>query len=648
MSDPGFDSYWSGNTTDICPVGALTTADFRFGARPWELTPVASVCPHTPVGSNITFSTRREVKAGGKTVIKRVMPRQNEAVNEIWIDDKSRFVYHFGDSPDRLQKPMIRKAGELVEAEWDEALALVAEKLGGLDSVAGLAGDRLSNEDLFMFQKLFRKGLKSNNIDLAQRPLSGGDVVAQVGITSGSNLLDLGAGDAVLVVASDLHEEAPVWWLRVKQAADRGAKVVVVNPYATRLDKFAAQVMTVLPGQLLATVNQLVNMAKVDTDASDNEIVATAQMLSGAENLVIFYGSLGLETAETDVLARLLGNLLTIQNGSSHAGKTNSGLIAVWPHNNTQGAWDVGLHPALLPGYKPAKEAGLDAAAIMAGVKDGSVKGLFVAGTDPVGDGLLADRGQLEFLVVQELFMTETAVLADVVLPAQSWAEREGTFTSGERRVQRYYPALPVMGESRADWQILAQIGEKLGTGKVPFAASLAFKEVAKAVLQYKGMDYRTLAQVEKQWPDVGGDDLYYGGNAYENRSGLGQQWQVAAEKGDVEHFDVAHLDAVAISEAKADGLEIIHKTALYTPGMLVNQSEILADRLEKPTLWLHTDDAAQLEIADGDAVTVTVGETAVAANAKINGTAPAGLGLLSGVSKWSGTAVAEIEKSKQ
>ena len=640
MSDPGFDSYWSGNTTDICPVGALTTSDFRFGARPWELTPVASLCTHCPVGCNTTLSTRREAKSGGRTVIKRIMPRQNEAVNEIWICDKGRFVHHYADAADRLTKPLIRKGGEFVEASWDEALDLVAEKLGGLDAVAGLAGDRLSNEDLFLFQKLFRKGLKSNNIDLAQRPLAGGDVVAQVGLSSGSNLLDLGAGDAVLVVASDLHEEAPVWWLRVKQAADRGAKVVVVNPYATRLDKYAAQVMTVLPGALLATVKQLVNMAKVETDDSDNEIVATAQLLSGANNLVIFYGSEGLEYAETDALARLLGNLLTIQNGSSHAGKVNSGLVPVWPRSNTQGAWDVGLHPALEPGYKAVKEAGLDAAAIAAGVVDGSVKGLFVAGADPVGDGLLVDRGQLDFLVVQELFMTETAVLADVVLPAQSWAEREGSFTSGERRVQRYYPAIQVVGESRADWQILAQIGERLGIGKVPFAASLVFKEVAKAVPQYKGMDYRTLAQVEKQWPDVGGEDLYYGGNAYENRSGLGQQWQSAAEKGDVAHFDVP-----AISEAKTDGLEIIHMAALYTPGTLVNRSEMLDDRKAEPTLSLHADDAAGLAVSNGDAVSVMVGGTAVSATAHVNGNTQPGLGLLSGVKKWSGTAVATIEK---
>ncbi len=219
-------------------------------------------------------------------------------------------------------------------------------------------------------------------------------------------------------------------------------------------------------------------------------------------------------------------------------------------------------------------------------------------GADPVGDGLIADRGQLDFLVVQELFMTETAVLADVILPAQSWAEREGSFTSGERRVQRYYPAIQVVGESRADWQILAQIGERLNIGKAPFAASLAFKEVAKAVPQYKGMDYRTLAQVEKQWPDVGGDDLYYGGNAYENRSGLGQQWQSAAEKGDVAHFDVP-----VIAEAQTDGLEIIHIAALYTPGTLINHTHMLDDRKAEPMLSLHADDAAGLAVDDGDVV---------------------------------------------
>ena len=161
MSDPGFDSYWSGNTTDICPVGALTTADFRFGARPWELKAVPTLSVHGPAGSNMTVSTRREAKSGGRSVIKRVMPRQNELVNEIWISDRDRFVYHFADAADRLTVPLVRKDGQLVETSWDEALDLVAGKLQQhKESAAGLSGDRLSNEDLFLFQKLFRKGIQ--------------------------------------------------------------------------------------------------------------------------------------------------------------------------------------------------------------------------------------------------------------------------------------------------------------------------------------------------------------------------------------------------------------------------------------------------------------------------------------------------------
>jgi NADH-quinone oxidoreductase subunit G len=468
MSEPGFDSYWSGNTTDICPVGALTTADFRFGARPWELTPVATLSPHGPAGSNMTFSTRREAKSGGRSVIKRIMPRQNEMVNEIWISDRDRFVHHYADATDRLTQPLVRKNGELQPVSWNEALDLVAGKLQQhAASAAGISGDRLSNEDLFLFQKLFRDGLKSNDLDLAQRRLGGGEVVAKVGLAAGSNLKEIGAGDAILVVASDLLEEEPIWWLRVKQAAERGAQLVVLNVRPTRLDKFATQVIHYAPGTAVHTVHQLVNAAKVAAPG-DDPVAQAGDALVKAENLVAFYGYEGLTFAETENIAQLLGNLLLIQNddGVSHAGRPQNGLIPVWPHNNTQGAWDMGVHPALKPGYQSVESPGRDAATIYEAAQNGELAALFVLGSDPVGDGLLDGRGKLQFLVVQELFLTETAVQADVVLPAQSWAEREGTFTSGERRVQRYYPAIQPMGEARPDWLILAQIGERVGLGK--------------------------------------------------------------------------------------------------------------------------------------------------------------------------------------
>jgi NADH dehydrogenase/NADH:ubiquinone oxidoreductase 75 kD subunit (chain G) len=150
LSDPGFDSVFSGNTTDICPVGALTTADFRFGARPWELKAQASICTQCPVGCNTTLNTRREAKAGGDIVVKRVMPRQNEEVNEIWLCDKGRFAYHYVESEERLDKPLISKDGKLGKTSWKSALDLASEKLAEhKKNFVVLASGRLSNEDLF-------------------------------------------------------------------------------------------------------------------------------------------------------------------------------------------------------------------------------------------------------------------------------------------------------------------------------------------------------------------------------------------------------------------------------------------------------------------------------------------------------------------
>src|SRR4030067_1181491 len=154
-SDPGFDSYYSGNTTDICPVGALTTADFRFQARPWELCSTASICPHSPVGCSLTVTLRRDASANGELVIKRILPRQNESVNEIWICDKGRFGYHYTESAQRLTQPLVRREGELVAIGWDEVLSYVAENFthAGKNLLA-LASGRLSNEDLFNLNEL--------------------------------------------------------------------------------------------------------------------------------------------------------------------------------------------------------------------------------------------------------------------------------------------------------------------------------------------------------------------------------------------------------------------------------------------------------------------------------------------------------------
>ncbi len=236
-SEPGFDSVFSGNTSDICPVGALTTADFRFGARPWEMKAAASICAQCPVGCNLTFNTRREAKSDGKVAIKRVMPRQNEAVNEIWMCDKGRFAYHYTEAADRLAQPLVKKDASLSSASWTESLHAVSQALSAArkNSVI-LASGRLSNEDLFNLKQL-ADGLGGEALFYTH--LGGGELTTSFGVSAGTNFSAMGTGTTILVVASDLYNEAPVWFLRVKQAAERGATLIVVNARATKLDRFS-------------------------------------------------------------------------------------------------------------------------------------------------------------------------------------------------------------------------------------------------------------------------------------------------------------------------------------------------------------------------------------------------------------------------
>ncbi len=320
ISDPPFDTKFSGNTTDICPVGALTTADFRFGARPWELDEVASICSHCPVGCNISASTRLDRDFGGKKMIKRIMPRQNEAVNEIWICDKGRFGHHHTRSAERLQRPLVRRGDQFVEVEWDEAYQLIASRLKQHGARVGfLAGPSLSNEDLWELRKLARVTSDECELGLWPATMTGIQQMTEVGVGVGTRLQDMGPESAILVIASDFEEEAPIWWLQVKQAADRGVKVVVANARPTKLDQYAAEVVHYDYGEAVAALNSFAARArsrrKVDEaliekrvkgyDELEADLKGTRQpfndaadLLIGAENLVIFAGTEGLTLAQ--------------------------------------------------------------------------------------------------------------------------------------------------------------------------------------------------------------------------------------------------------------------------------------------------------------------------------------------------------------
>jgi NADH-quinone oxidoreductase subunit G len=617
-SEPGFDSYFSGNTTDICPVGALTTADFRFGARPWEMIQVATICPHCPVGCNMTFSTRLDRDSGGRQAIKRVMPRQNEQVNEIWICDKGRFGHHHAGSPERLTRPMIREGGELVEKDWPEVIATLVAKLKAVNGdVAGLAGSRLSNEDLYAFQKLIR-GMGSNHLNIYPAYLDCGDLVAQAGVGLGTNFGEMGSGDVVIVAASDLEEEAPIWWMRVKQAADRGATLVVVGGRPTKLDRYAAHVLL---------------LGKLGNFKADDVQQAAVDAISGAGNLVAIVGNEALSHEAGRALAQAAANLLI---ATGHVGRPNNGLLVVWAGANIQGALDMGVSPNWGPGYQPADMPGLDTIGTLNAVKSQSIKALYIAGADPAGDEPAAVEAlnAAEFVVVQDMFLTETAMLADIVLPVQSFAEREGTYTNGERRVQRFYPAIPVMGHSRADWDIFREVAFELGQEElVPAAPAAILLEIVQNVAQYAGITYQELAKVEPQWPDVGGTDLYYGGNAFQNTRGLGIQWPTLADDPDAT-LSVAWAEPVAAPTPSGDELLVVPINLLYDRETIFAKSEIVHQRVPLPYVTLHPADAERLGIASGDGIALKVNGSDVQVMAYVAeegsvGSAPQGVALL-------------------
>ena len=414
-SDPGFDSVFSGNTTDICPVGALTTSQFRFGARPWEMKSTASICAECSVGCNIVLNTRREAKRGGRVVVKRVMPRQNEAVNENWICDKGRFANL--DVDNRLKMPN--------PAEWTDAIGAAAEKLNAAKGEAVyLVDGSLSNEELFNIKSLAdAMGAKA----YCYSNVGGGALTTKTGLYGKS-----GAGDAILVVGSDLYAEAPIFWLRAKQAADRGAILIVATESETRLDAFATAVYRNV----------------------DEGLAAAKAAFGAAKNTVALYRG-------DDALAQACADL------------NPTTLIGVWEDANTQGAWEMGY------------EAIADLSAL-------SGKTVYVAG----GEALVAGAvDAADVVVAQTAYETEATGKASVALASRVVAEMDGTFTSAERRAQRFFTAVPAIGEALPGYVITAQIAEKMGVtlGMDAEALFVDFSEMTYADLATVNIDERLM-----------------------------------------------------------------------------------------------------------------------------------------------------------
>ena len=248
----------------------------------------------------------------------------------------------------------------------------------------------------------------------------------------------------------------------------------------------------------------------------------------------------------------------------------------------------------------------------------------YITAADPAGDDpkLASAVEKAEFVVVQELFLTATARLADVVLPAQAFTERDGSYTNAERRVQRFYPAVPPIEGTKPDYVITAEIAEGIGCELEHEAAALVFLGIVGKFADYAELDYQALAEVNDQWPIIGRDDVYYGGTSYENSQGLGAKLMTTAERG-----STVELSSVEFPEQpKADGLLAVPVTSLYDQGNTLHYSDVLQQRLPVPYVVLSTADAAKLKVTEGADLTVRVNGVKAEVTAKLDHNLPQGI----------------------
>ncbi len=621
-------SKWQGNTIDICPVGALTSRAFRFEARVWELAETPSICTLCAVGCNILLGVKNQK-------LRRITPRENMDVNDAWICDKGRFGHAYVDHIDRLKAPLIRQDGVLQPATWEEALALVAEGLGravqdhGPQSVAGLGSTHTTNEANYLFQRFMRTVVGTNNIDHLGR--------GPAGLTSLSSLPDLEYKDVILLLGFDPSTEAPLVELWIKKAVLRhGATVVMAYPRRTELCRYDGPWLGYRPGSEVALMNGLAR-ALLDTGPEGGVEALqkpAATRVANLEELRAWLEPYGPEQVEracgvpagtlrraTETLARaqkpaiLYGpdwvggataaaNLSALENLVLLLGGVEAGFVA--QDNNTLGALEMGVLPHLLPGGqvlsdskargrltslwggKLSSVAGLDFEGMVAAGQEDRLKAMWVMGSDPVRHFRSAGKvlRRIPFLVVQDLFMTETAALADVVFPAASFAETDGSYTNLTGRWQAARAAKRPPAGARPDWWVVVELARRMVSAKQRIAWEFSgpasvLDEISKilgnSLAHYRGLDYEAMGSGGRQRP----------------------QPPRAVRK------SFLHVDPAPLSWDAGYPLSLVTGHLLYDRGVLLRCSERLQKLVPGAIVMIHPADAENLHLVDGDDVLV-------------------------------------------
>jgi len=516
--DDKLDCEYCGSCISVCPVGALLAKPFKFKARWWALKKVNSVCSYCSTGCQLTLGVKDDK-------VLTTIYNEDQGFHNGQLCGRGRFGYQFVNSEKRLKTPMIRKNGELTAATWDEALELVAGKLSlqksnDASAIAALVTPRLTNEELFLFRKLFKDTLGTDSIDhsagYAHTALTKG-LKESFGITaSPAAITDIQKTDLLLVVKSDAYETHPVIGFEINLGVKRkGVDLRIISDKSGKLTKLPdAKTLVHKPGSELMLVNALAKVlvdngladitangfdalksslaavslekAAAVTGVSVEAMAELARDYAKAEKALILMPTGLAYPGHNAELAQAVANLAIL---AGKLGKEGCGVLVLGEKNNSQGAADLGIYPT---------SGGMDASAILSGCTSGSVKVLYCAGENPVvsyPDRAMVSKAldAVPFLIVQDMFLTETAAMADVVLPVKSFAEKCGTFTSAGRAVQRINKAIKAVGQSRSDREIFASLIESLSGIKVASDAAELFKELAATTIGYTGLTFEKL-----------------------------------------------------------------------------------------------------------------------------------------------------------
>ncbi|THK39467.1 NADH-quinone oxidoreductase subunit NuoG [Ensifer sp. MPMI2T] len=619
-----------GNCIEVCPVGALMSFPYRYKARPWDLNETDTICPHCGTGCQLTVGAR-------KGEFMRVRSDWEHGVNRETLCVRGRFGLDFIEGRDRIKRPMIRRDGALTAVSWEEAGDYLRRRLSAVESKAagGLASARLPNEVLYQFQKLMRTVFRTNNIDCSSRWSTPYDALGPLvaGFHSRAPLEEVLGRDCVLVIGGNVTEENPVTEYLLRDAArQRQTGLLMLSARPSRLDADARAVVRVPPGGEAASLATVVaalvaagGHALPDDVSANIGATIVSPAVSGAQkrlasaleesrSVAVLVSIDLLRSPEARATLQQINNLLKVLHllGKSPA------MQFLFDRANQMGAWDMGVLPAALPGLSAVPDdaaratlerawgaelpsepgAGLDA--MLELCVDGRMGALYVAGTDPLiaypdRDFVTRALSAADLLIVQDTFLTETAGLAEVVLPAAGFGEEAGTFTNNEGRLQTVRKFREPVFEARDNLAIFDFVAALRKERLQPSTQGEIFDEIARLVPAYQGLT--------------------------EDGLGADGAFTKAAPT------PAAATFFPAPPAPKATGrLVLVTGNCLFHNGYLSERSEILNTVADDPYVEMSAEDAAELALSDQDQVVVRSAQGELTAKLKLNRRFPSGL----------------------